>query len=479
MKALSRPTIPEMLDVKRVAIVGVSAKLGYYWVYSMLQWEHDLDVWLISKSGGKVLGRQIHTDLQQIPGNIDYAIIAVPKKYVASVLKEVSEKGAKGATIFTSGFSELGTAEGRQSEEELSNLVKSLPTRVLGPNCMGLLIPKMGFAFMPTIERGIGNVGFLSQSGGVAISTYTAGVESGLGFSKVFSFGNSIDITPSEIMQFLKDDVETKVVGTYIEGTKEGEALFHAMLDLASRKPVVALKGGRTAEGSRAASSHTGALAGSNEIWHAAFKQTNIPVVRTVEEMVSTLSVFSLCPVPASRNVAVVAISGGTSVIYTDLIVEHGLKAPKTSDSTISELAKLIRDVGTGLGNPIDLAADYYDDATVRKVIQLVGAEKNFDSIILEADVHNMYQVATIMDAQDVLSDYWKAMAETGYAIMTEHKKPVVIAIPEVAYPQARNLAWKAFVKHKLPVMKNITEAVGALSRVCGYYDTQRSRSKE
>lgn len=479
MKALSRPTISEMLNVKRVAIVGVSAKLGYYWVYSMLQWKHDLDVWLLSKNSGEVLGKQIYTDLEQIPEPIDYAIIAVPKRYVASVLKDVSEKGAKGATIFTSGFSELGTAEGRQAEEELSSLAKTLPTRVLGPNCMGLLVPKTGFAFMPTIERGIGDIGFLSQSGGVAIATYTAGVEAGLGFSKVFSFGNSIDITPSEIMQFLKDDSDTKVVGAYIEGTKEGEALFHAMLELASKKPVVALKGGRTAEGSRAASSHTGALAGSNDIWHAAFRQTNIPVVRTLEEMLSTLSVFSLCPAPASRNVAVVAISGGASVIYTDLIIEHGLKAPKTSDSTISELAMLIRDVGTGLGNPIDLAADYYDDETVRKVIRLVGGEKNFDSIILEADVHNMYQVATIMNAQDVLSDYWEAMAETGHEIMVEHKKPVMIAIPEVAYPQARNQAWKTFVKHKLPVMKNITEAVGALSRVCNYYDTQRSRSED
>ncbi len=473
-----RYSLQEMLDIRSVAIVGVSQKMGYYWAHSMLQWDHGLNVWLVSRSGGEVLGKTILKDISEIPETIDYAIIAVPKRYVAEVLKQVSEKGAKGVTIFTSGFSELGIPEGVQSEQHLKELVMGSKTRVLGPNCMGLCYPRLGFAFMPTAKRGIGNIGFMSQSGAVAITTYTTGVESGLGFSKIFSFGNSIDVTPTEIMQFYVNDDETEVIGGYIEGTKEGKEFFDAMKDLASRKPMVILKGGRSNEGSRAASSHTGALAGSREIWEAAFRQANVPIVRTLEEMVATLSVFSLCPPPRSPNVGIIAISGGTSVIYTDLCIEHGLAVPQTSDETISKLDDLIRDVGTGLKNPIDLAADYYDDATMRKVIALVGAEKNFDSIILEADVHNLYQVATIMNAQDVLGSYWDAMADTAKKVMTEYNKPVVVAIPEVAYPEARVTAWKSFVKRNVPVTRNINEAIIALARVSEYYIKRDKRTK-
>jgi acyl-CoA synthetase (NDP forming) len=465
-----------MLDIKSVAIVGVSANLGYYWAHSMLQWNHNLEVHLISLKPGEVLGKNIHPSLEEIQGTIDYAIIAVPYKYVSQAVKDVQKKGAKGATVFTSGFSELGTQEGMLRENELKTLVQSLPIRVFGPNCMGLMYPRLGFAFMPTVKRLAGNVGFLSQSGGVAIATYTAGVESGVGFSKLFSFGNQIDITPSELLDYFVTDDETDVVGAYIEGTKQGREMLRALSETALEKPVVVLKGGRSEEGSRAASSHTGALAGSREIWDAVFRQANIQTVTTLEDLVATLSVFALSPPPKSRNVGLVAISGGTSVIYTDLCIEHGLEVPKTSAETVSKLDPLIRDVGTGLGNPIDLAADYYQDQTVSEVIDIVGQESRFDSLILEADVHNMHQVATIMDAADVLSDYWRAMARAGKKVSEKHRKPVLVAIPEVAYPKPRAEAWSIFVEEGLPVFRSVREAIAALSRVCDYHEKKKRR---
>jgi acyl-CoA synthetase (NDP forming) len=476
MHQSERPSIKEMLDIKSVAIVGVSANLGYYWAHSMLQWNHNLDVHLISLKPGEVLGKTIHPSLDDIQGTIDYAIIAVPYKHVPQTVRDVQKKGAKGATIFTSGFSELGTQEGLLRENELKTLVHSLPLRAFGPNCMGLMYPKLGFAFMPTVKRLAGNVGFLSQSGGVAIATYTAGVESGIGFSKLFSFGNQIDITPSELLDYFAADGETDVVGAYIEGTKEGREMLRALSDIALHKPVVVLKGGRSEEGSRAASSHTGALAGSRQIWDTVFTQANVQTVTTLEDLVATLSVFALCPSPKSRNVGLVAISGGTSVIYTDLCIEHGLNVPRTSEETVSKLDPLIQDVGTGLGNPIDLAADYYQDQTVSEVIDIVGQEPEFDSLILEADVHNMHQVATIMNAADALSDYWKAMARAGRRVSEKYGKPVLVAIPEVAYPQPRTEAWNIFVEEGLPVFRNVREGIAALSRACDYFEKKRRR---
>ena len=479
MTEAKRPTIDEMLKIKSVAIVGVSANLGYYWVHSMLQWEHDLKVWLVSRKEGEVLGHKIYLSIRDIPDKIDYAIIAVPYRAVPETLKQCYEKGAKGVTIFTSGFSELGTEEGRKREEELRAFLESHPIRAFGPNCMGLLYPELGFAFMPTAKKLVGNAGFLSQSGGVAIATYTAGVAGGMGFSKVFSFGNQVDIKPQELMDFFKTDSKTKVVGTYIEGAKNGRRLLDSLMSLSKDKPVVVLKGGRSIEGSRAASSHTGALAGSKDIWTAVFRQANIQTVDTLEDLVATMSIFSLSPQPKSRNIGLVAISGGTSVIYTDLCIENGLRVPKTSDSTIKKLDPLIQDVGTGLGNPIDLAADYYQDQTTAEVIRLVGQEPKFDSLIIEADVHNMYQVATILDAQDTLVDYWRILAEAGKSVAEKERKPVLVAIPDVAYPEPRAEAWNVFVENGLPVFHNIKEAVTGLSRVCSYYETKHRRATE
>ena len=476
MNSIVRPKISEMLEIKSVAIVGVSARMGYYWSHSMLQWDHDLKVWLVSKSGEEVLGHKIYRSLLDIPEPVDYVILAVPLRAVPEVLKECAQKGVKGATIFTSGYSELGTEEGRQREKEVKDLVHSMSFRVFGPNCMGLMYPKIGFAFMPTVDRLSGNVGFVSQSGGVAITVYTAAVHAGVGFSKMFSFGNAVDISPSELLDYLETDQETDVVGVYIEGTSDGKHLLESLKRVAEKKPVVAVKGGRSIEGSRAVSSHTGALAGRDEVWNAAFRQANVVTVDTLEDLEATLSIFSKSPRPRSPNTGIIAISGGTSVIYTDLCVERGLRVPPSSPETVKKLRTLVRDVGNSVANPIDLAADYYSDQTMAEVIRVVGADPAFDSIILQADVHNIHQVASIMGAADVVVHLWEIMAKAGGEVVEKEKKPVLVAIPEVAYPEARETAWQKFVEAGLPVFRNISEAVGALSRVCKYYETRSSR---
>jgi acyl-CoA synthetase (NDP forming) len=477
MTPLKKPTISEILNIKSVAVVGVSPSFGYYWVYSMLQWDHNLRVWFVSRSGGEVLGHKIFTNIEEIPEKIDYAIIRVPYKIVPDTLRRCHKQGAKAVTIFTSGFSELGTEEGIQREQEVRNILDETGMRAFGPNCMGLMYPKIGFAFMPTIKRLSGNVGFLSQSGGVAITTYTAGVESGVGFSKVFSFGNQVDITPQELLDYFRDDVETSAIGAYLEGVKNGKKILDSMKQLAKEKPLVVLKGGRSTEGSRAAASHTGALAGSRDIWKAAFRQANVLTVDTVEDLIATLSIFSLSPKPRTRNVGLIAISGGESVILTDLCIERGLNVLRTSEGTLEKLNPLILDVGTGLGNPIDLAADYYQDQTTSEVIRIAGEDPNFDSLLIEADVHNMHQVATIMNADDILVDYWKVMAKAGKRVVEEQDKPVLVIIPEVAYPIPRAEAWNIFVEAELPVFRNINEAVSALSRVYDYYEIRDRRS--
>ncbi|MBS3795325.1 MAG: CoA-binding protein [Candidatus Thorarchaeota archaeon] len=476
MNTQDRPTISEILDISSVAIVGVSPRMGYYWVHAMTQWDHDLDLYLVSRSGGEVMGRTIYSSLSEVPSEIDYVIVAVPQHAVISVLREAVEKGAKAATVFSSGYSELGTEEGRRNEEELREFVNGVDLRVIGPNCMGLMYPRIGFAFVPTIPRLAGDVGFISQSGGVAIAVYTAGTASGLGFSKLFSFGNAVDIKPPEIVDYFISDDETDVLGIYIEGANDGRELVSLLREAAVKKPIVALKGGRSREGSRVAASHTGALAGNTEIWKAALRQANVVSVDTIEDLVGTLSIFSMCPEPESRNVGIVAISGGTSVIYTDLCVEAGLKVPRTSPKIRDRLDPLIQDVGTSLNNPIDLAADYYMDQTISEVITIVGEEESFDSIIIEADAHNIHQIASIMDAEDAIGYYWESLAKGARSILEDHNKPVLVTIPDIAYPEARNVAWEAIKAEDLPIFRNISECIGSLARAYDYYEKRERR---
>ena len=476
MHKVHTTSIADLIDIQSVAIIGISERLGYFWAHSMTQWSHDLNVWFVSRSGGEIVGKKILHSISEIPESIDYAILAVPYGAVPEVLRECVEKGAKGATVFTSGYSELGTEEGYERERALTELINELGIRVFGPNCMGLMYPKLGFAFMPSVPRRIGNVGFLSQSGGVSITTYTAGAEAGVGFSKIFSYGNAIDINPIELLNFFENDMETEVVGAYLEGTERGRDLLDSLLRVASKKPVVVLKGGRSVDGSRAVSSHTGALAGSNEIWDTAFKQANVTPVNTLEDLVATLGLFSKCPAPQSRNVGIIVISGGTSVVYTDLAVEYGLKVPKTSPETLEKLDPLLRDVGNSINNPIDLASDYYDDSVTTQVITLAGADSRFSAIIVQADVHNIYQVAKIMGIDELIVHLWGAMAKAAKQVMEEQNKPVLVVIPDVAYHEPRKKAWDLFVNEDLPVFRNIREAVGALSRVCEYYEIKNSR---
>ncbi|MEM4735861.1 MAG: hypothetical protein QXS20_09125, partial [Candidatus Thorarchaeota archaeon] len=153
------------------------------------------------------------------------------------------------------------------------------------------------------------------------------------------------------------------------------------------------------------------------------------------------------------------------------------LRVPRTSPATVDRLRGLVRDVGTGLYNPVDLAADYYSDRTASDVIQIVGEEQEFDSLLIEADVHNVHQVASIVGAADSADDFWRSLAAASKRVVQETNKPVLTVIPEVAYPEQRSKVWNIFVGEGLPVFRNMREAIGALERVCDYFEHRHRTS--
>jgi acyl-CoA synthetase (NDP forming) len=256
---------------RRIAIVGVSTEgmgfgSGIYIALTSIGFEGD--IYLVNPKGGNFRGKEIYRSVDAIPEPIDFAIIAVAAQTVPAVLEACRLKGAAGAEILSAGFKELGTAEGKALEKAVQEIAcKGI--RVIGPNCFGIYCPKSGLTVLPgpDLSRENGPVSFLSQSGGMAIDYANEGKSIGVRFSKVVSFGNGADLRETELLRYLGDDPETRIINMYIEGIEDGDAFFAAMKEVAPKKPVVVYKGGLSEAGRRAVVSHTASMGGSRVIW--------------------------------------------------------------------------------------------------------------------------------------------------------------------------------------------------------------------
>ena len=460
----------EFIHSKSVAIIGTSSSAGYYWLRSFLDFGFPGKIYPVNPKIDEDLGLKFYKSLSEVPGDVDYAVLRVPARIVPSVLDECVAKNCKAITIFTSGYSELGTEEGRQREQLITEKIKSSPFRAFGPNCIGLACPETGFAFRPDLKPNPGPIGFVSQSGGKAIDCYLAVVETQLGISKIFSYGNEADISSWELVEYLHRDPKTQVIGIYIEGVRDGPRLRKAIADCATDKPVVVWKSGITEAGKRAVSSHSAALAGSNDIWQALLRQTGAVSVDSFEQLINTTVTFLRCPPPPGKRVALIAISGGAGVAGTDSLARHGFEIPRLSPNTIQSLSKYIKDVGTNIKNPVDMASSYfYPDNTVQ-TIRHVAEDKNIDAIIVEAAPHYVNFMANHMGMDNFATTYWNMMIEAGtYCVKVVHK-PFFVAVPAIGYPLENLATRNQFREGNLPVFATIAEAAEILRFIYEYY---------
>ena len=460
----------DFIHSKSVALIGTSPSAGFYWLKSFLNFGFPGKLYPINPKIDEALGMKFYKSLSDVPDPVDYAILRVPSHIVSGVLDECIAKGVKCVTIFTSGFSELGTKEGAQREREIAAKIRASHMRAFGPNCMGLTCPESYFAFRSDLKPNPGPVGFISQSGGKAIDTYLAVTETKLGISKVFSYGNEADISSWELVEYLHQDPKTQVIGVYIEGVRDGPRLRKAIATCAPEKPIVVWKSGVTDAGKSAVSSHSAALAGSTEIWDALLRQTGAAQVDSFERLINTIVTFMRCPKPPGKRVALIAISGGAGVAGTDSLAQYGFEIPRLSSETIEALSNVINAVGTNIKNPIDMASSYFYPENTVKTIRHVAEDRNIDAIIVEAAPHYVHFMANHMDLTDMASVYWDMMIQAGQYCVKELHKPFLVAVPAVGYPQ-ENLATRIqFRKANLPVFSNIAEAADILKIIYDYY---------
>ena len=299
---IAAPDYEKIFHPKRIAILGVSLEgtsfnFGNALLLALQAMGFEGEIFPVNPRGGTFAGLNILKKVEDIPGEIDFAIIAVAARMVPESLEACRKKGAAGAEIISSGFSELGTPEGISLEQEIRKIALR-GIRVIGPNCFGIYCPKSGLTFIPNpdLSRESGPVAFLSQSGGMSSDFASTGEWMGIRFSKVVSFGNGADLREIELLQYLGEDPDTRVISMYVEGIKDGESFFQTIKSVAKKKPVIVYKGGLSEAGQRAVVSHTASMGGSRIIWPAILRQVHAIHVHDMQEMAQASLAFSFLP---------------------------------------------------------------------------------------------------------------------------------------------------------------------------------------
>jgi acyl-CoA synthetase (NDP forming) len=369
-----------------VAVIGVprGMKSGKLFLLALLDQGFPGKIYPVHPQATEIEGLKAYPKVSAIPDSVDLAIVLVPNHEALPVIQDCARKGVKGAVLFTAGYKETGTAEGKALEEALVRVAHTSGMRLIGPNCMGIYSPKSGLSFFPNLSREPGPVGIISHSGSLANILGRIASQKGIYFSKVVSIGNESDLMSSDFLTYLKNDSDTQLIGAYLEGIKAGPAFLKALRKTSLEKPVILWKQGLTAEGSRAASSHTGALAASHEIWQGVVRQGGAASVAGFEEWVDALMGFALLPSELGRRMAIISGPGGLAVSAAEACGRMGLHLAELRSSTRSALKEILPPTGTSLWNPVDvgLTASLEIDIYTRAV-RTVAADPGIDALVV------------------------------------------------------------------------------------------------
>ena len=344
-----------VFNPRSVAVIGASevpGKASERRTRSLLEGGYNGDVYLINPKRSELFGRKAYPNITEVGRQVDLAMIVIAPRFLVSAVADSVKMGVKGVIIITAGLGETGD-EGKKIEADILNEAAKTGVCVIGPNCSGMFSASanMNLLGVPCLEKG--PISVLAQSGNVIDSlTHYARIR-GLGFSKIISLGNAIGASFPDYINYLKDDPETRVIITYLEGIKDGNRLVRAVRETIKKKPVIALKVGRSAAGARAAASHTGSLAGDDLIVDAAFRQAGIVRVANIDELFDMAEVFCNCPLPKGNRVAILSEGGGDNSIAADNAEVHGMEVPVLSQKTQDKIKPYLLQ-GMPASNPID-----------------------------------------------------------------------------------------------------------------------------
>ena len=431
LEALFRP--------KSIAVVGASANersQGYEFVQGLVEIGFPGPIYPVNPKLDELLGLKAYPRLEEIPGSVDFVISAVPASFVLELVDGAKAKGTKLIHFFTARFTETGREDAAELERELDRRIKEAGIRVIGPNCMGLYYPKQKITFDPVLPKEPGNVGFLTQSGSHAFRMMMRGRERGLRFSKVISYGNAMDINEADLLDHFVRDPDTKVIAAYIEGVRDGRRFLDALRRAADRKPVVVLKGGRTAAGRSAAASHTAALASQQAVWQTAVRQAGALEAGSLNDLLDMVLAFSLAGPAKGARVAILGGAGGETVETADICNEAGLDVAPLPQDVREALREKLPHAWDWVGNPIDGSILGWGRFEALEVIELMAASPAYDLIF--ANARGVEHMLNREDGEKIFRNAIDVLKELG----KKNGKAMVLVMGEPEFRDERR--WKA-----------------------------------
>jgi acetyltransferase len=374
----------KFFNPESVAIVGASqteGKVGHEILTNMIKVDYKGKIFPVNHQADSISGLKCYLDVEAIGQVPDLVIIVVPAKIVPSIMQQCAKIGVKSVIIITAGFKEIGK-EGRELEQQVIQIAKQAGIRVIGPNCLGVIVPanNLNTSFGGDLPL-VGATGYLSQSGALLAAILDMANAKGIGFSKLISIGNKADIDELDIIKSLGDDHDTQVIAGYLESIEDGNIFVKEAEKISHSKPIILIKSGGTSVGAKAASSHTGSLAGTETAYEAVFERSGIIRCNSIKEQFDYAQAFANQPLPAGSSVAVITNAGGPGIMAADAIEKQGLTFAKLADETVEKLASCLPPAAN-LYNPVDILGDALADR-YEFALDAVLDDPNVDIILI------------------------------------------------------------------------------------------------
>lgn len=449
---MNHPALDAILKPKSVAVVGASAtpgKIGYTVVKNLIKDGYHGKIYPINPTADEILGLKVYAAINDIPEEVECAVITVPAKLVAQVVEECGKKGIKGLIIITSGFGESGRHD---LEDEIVRVAKEYDTRILGPNIVGVLSNsyEMNASFAPFLPLN-GKATLISQSGALLIAIDASTYVRKVGFNKLISIGNMSDIDFADLIEWLNEDEDTTCISLYIEGLKEGRNFME--VSRRTNKPIIAIKSGVSAHGAAAAASHTGSLAGAAKVYNAAFQQAGIVQASDLDNLFDRTLALSLQPPMKADNLLIITNGGGVGVLATDAAEKYGIPLKFAPEDVQAEMKKSMPEFGSAK-NPVDLTGmagtEWYYDAT-----KAAYPHPWVDGLVV------LYCETAVSDPVDIAKGIKQAIDETGVK-----GKPVCISFVGGERSEAA-MSW--LVENGIPAYGAPDVAINAMAALREY----------
>ena len=387
--------LQKLFTPQAVAVVGAShteGKVGHSLMKNLVDHGYKGKIYPVNPKAEEIMGLKCTPDISSLPAGVDLAVIAIPAKLCPQAIEDCGRKGIGAAIVISAGFKEVG-AEGKELEGRLFNASMAGGVRVLGPNCLGLIntANKMDASFAAHFPEA-GNIAVLSQSGAICTAMLDWAVKNHIGFSKLISVGNKADIDEETLIEALSQDDDTRVIVGYLEDIMNGPHFMRTAEHVTKKKPIILIKAGTTAAGSKAASSHTGSIAGAQMAYQCAFRRSGVLQAPSLEALFDYAQIFSYQPLLKGRRIAVVTNAGGPGIMAADAIENAGLSFAEISEGTVAKLREFLP-ATANFHNPIDIIGDARAE-TYGKTLEVVLKEDGIDGIVVLLTPQAMIDVA-------------------------------------------------------------------------------------